>query len=277
MGFFSKLFAPGGALYEFGTAGPDHNENVFVGARSDVPAFTDGWYVAAEVKRAHRGRVGGAIVPQTVVVHTTDMPPNSFDPLIRAWQTSSGGGSCAHFVLDRGGRLVQMVPITRNANHAGGPNHNGKPIHGWWVTPEGRFIHPNSVSVGIEVHAAGLLRWGKSGGAEFVEDGKVKATFHDDEIYEDNLGRPWHAITKVQLDRLQLLLLRLKPALSPINAEPRADAAFIKDFKRGDTSYAMPLSSTLVGHVSLDPINKTDPGPQLMKFINEFAQKEGWE
>lgn len=288
VGLFDWVFGVGTPVAEFLTQGPAADEHPWtdVGERytaAHTDTFTSGWYDRAVFTPAHTGRVGGLIVPETVVVHTTDMPPNDFAGLVKAWSTSAGLGAAAHFILgrdpDQG--LVQMIPITSNANHAGGPTKNGTAIHGWWVTPDGHFVHPNIVAVGIEVHAAGMLYWkkGSTDVAEYVEDRKVRAEFSRSkgDVYVDSLNRPWHAITAYQLDSLGQLLRDLCPSLKASTLVPKADAAFIKDRTRWDTSYAVPAANTLVGHVSLDPINKTDPGPQLMTFINDFARKEEWK
>jgi hypothetical protein len=271
---------------EFGTQGPDEDEHPLITSSDHVrakygPRFDRGRYTLARQVTAHPGRIGPVIVPECTVVHTTDMP-NGFDELVKVWQTSPGRGSCAHFILGRNPDqgLVQMVPITNNGNHAGGPTVNGHPIHGWWVTRAGKLLHPNTVSVGIEVHAAGRLYWAKGSKdvAEYIEDHKVKATFSRSkgEVYVDALGRPWHAVNEYQLASLGALLVDLRAVMKESTLVSRADAAFIKDRSQWDTSYALPDSNTLVGHVSLDPINKTDPGPQLMAYINANAKQFGW-
>lgn len=291
MALFDWLFGTRN-IFEFATAGPAEDEHPFTTVTDRVTAantgtFRGGVYEGARWVPAHRGRIGGSIVPQAVVVHTTDMVPKSFDALVNAWNTRGGAPnmySAAHFVLGPTAKqgLVQMVPITRNANHAGGETKNGFTYHGWWVTKDGRFIHPNTISVGIEVHNAGLLTWkpGSLQTAQFIENKKVVAEFSraEGEVYVDSLGRPWEAVTEYALVQLATLLSALRSSLKPL--EPgvthKGDAAYIKDRSRWDTSYAYAQAHGLVGHVSLDPINKTDPGPQLMAFINNFAQNEGW-
>lgn len=270
---------------ELGTQGPaDDEQLVHTGASNwagHTAAFSSGWYDGVKVVQANAGRVGVPIVPEAVVVHTTDMLPDAFNALLKAWSTSAGSGAAAHFILGRTPEqgLVQMIPITRNGNHAGGPTKSGKVLHGWFVTKTGALIHPNLLSVGIEVHNAGALQW-KPGSdyriAQYVDNKRVLAEFVDGDTFVDNFGRPWHAATKYQLETLEQLLIDLHPVLKVSSVEPRADAAFIQDRSRWDTSYAVPTANTLVGHVSLDPINKTDPGPQLMTFINALAQKEHW-
>lgn len=38
-----------------------------------------GWWIQAMQKPAHKGRIGGTIVPKAVVVHTTDMMTGTFN------------------------------------------------------------------------------------------------------------------------------------------------------------------------------------------------------
>jgi N-acetylmuramoyl-L-alanine amidase-like protein len=244
-----------------------------------VEAFNDkGEYSGAAQLPAHARRVGGPITPRAVVVHTTDMLPNAWGALLRAWNQTIGGGACAHFLIGRDPKqgLTQMVSVLRNANHAGGNPH------GWWVEEhrEGIHVHPNTIAVGIEVHAAGRLEWLTKDRAVFQEDHKTLGEFSVSagEVHVDDLGRPWHKLTEYQLETLEAVLLALKPVLHDIGTlQPLANAAYVKNRSKWDTSYAVATASSLVGHVTLDTINRSDPGSQGMTFINQFAQKDGWK
>lgn len=244
-----------------------------------VATFNEwGEYSGATQIPANARRVGGPITPRAVVVHTTDMLPNAWPALLKAWSQTIGGGSCAHFLIGRTPEqgVVQMVPIVHNANHAG-----GKP-HGWWMNEhrEGIHVHPNTISVGIELHGAGRLEWLTRDRAVFQEAHKTLGEFSvaAGKVYVDELGRPWHALTDYQLEALEGLLVALKPELADIGElQPVANAAFVKNRSKWDTSYGAPVARSLVGHVSLDTINRTDPGPQGMAFINNFAQKDNWK
>jgi hypothetical protein len=233
-----------------------------------------GLYDAARYVAAHASRVGGPITPRAAVVHTTDMLPNGFGGLIRGWSTG-GPGACAHFVLGRDPTqgLVQLVPIIRNGEHAGGS------VHGNWVSADGSKVHPNSVAVGIEVHNAGRLEWLSKDRAAYQEKHVTLAEFSvaQGEVFVDDLNRPWHITTQYQFDTLAQLLSDLHGQFGPLQARPVPDAALVKDRSKWDMSYAAPVCTTLVGHASLDPINKMDPGPQLMAFINDFARKANWK
>lgn len=237
--------------------------------------IVDGIHRAATYKSAHPRRVGGVIEPRAVVVHTTDMLPNTFNGLVRAWSTTPGQGACAHFIIGRDATqgLVQMVPVNHNANHAGGKYHGS-----WERGKDLPAYHPNRVSVGIELHAAGRLEWynADKGAGVYKSGGKVLAAFRDDELYTDNLGRPWHVVTPWQLETLAHLLRDLRQVMKPLTATPKPFVPYDRSGGRWDTSYAKPTSRFLVGHASLSPNNKSDPGPQVMQFINEFAVKEGW-
>lgn len=233
-----------------------------------------GLYDGARYVAAHASRVGGQITPRAVVVHDTDMVPNGFAGLVRAW-SMGGPGPCAHFIIGRDATqgLVQMVPIIRNGEHAGGA------VHGNWVTPDGSKIHPNSIAVGIEVHTAGRLDWKSADRAVLLDKHIPVAEFSvaAGEVFVDDLGRPWHMALSYQLDTLAQLLTDLHGQLGPLQAHPVPDAALVKDRSKWDMSWAAPVCTTLVGHASIDPINKTDPGPQLMTFINDLARKANWK
>lgn len=248
--------------------------------RWNVELFDDeGEYTGARHVAAGPRRMGGPITPRAVVVHTTDMLPRSFDALIRAWQ--GGAGPCAHFIIGRTPEqgLVQMVPILRNGYHAGA---GAGATHGWWVDEhrEGLRVHPNDLAVGIELHSAGRLSWLTKDRATYSEDHKVLGEFSvaAGEVHVDDLGRPWHKILDYQLDTLRDLLTALKPNLADIgNLHPAANAAYVKNRSKWDTSYAVAVSRTLVGHVTLDTVNREDPGPQGMAFLNTFAEGNNWK
>ena len=103
---------------------------------------------APGISRADRG----PITPFATVVHTTDMVPEAWHSLVNSWTTQRGPGDCAHFAIERDADagLVQFAPIGKNASHAGG---NG---HGSFVAGSQSW-HPNTVSVGIEIHCAGCV------------------------------------------------------------------------------------------------------------------------
>jgi N-acetyl-anhydromuramyl-L-alanine amidase AmpD len=257
------------------TAGPPADEHPLVpppqvaqAGESSHGAFTEGLWDKAKYVPANPRRVGAPIVPRAVVVHTTDMHPGQWNGLQRNWTMGAGDGACAHFAIgrDAGQGVVQFVPINRNANHAGGNPH------GWFKLPDGSLVHPNTVTVGIELHAAGLLRaTGKPGEWQHPDTGLLIPTT---DVVVDSRGRGWHTVTAYQLEMLKRLLDDLRGTLLdvlPPETRVVPDATYAS---QGVADYAAPVSSSLVGHVSLDPVNRMDPGPQVMAWLRQYAQPE---
>ena len=255
-------------VFDWDTAGPAEHppELAAVVLPPPAPTWSEGWYLGAQRRPAHPGRVGGPIKPWTVVVHTTDMMPNTFAPLVKAWTTNANRGACAHFILGRTREdgLVQLVPINRNGNHAGGPRSpDGKPLHGWFVK-DGKTIHPNLVAIGIEVHNAGRLTFV---GKNWVDENDHKIDVADVELDDRKPGRGWHKPTAWQLETLGRLLdeldLQLGPTPAGITIQPHGEVP----------AYGRTPSSRFVGHVSLDPDRKSDPGVPIMRWLRQRAAK----
>lgn len=255
----AALAAPIG---DFNTAGGDDQDD-------ETPEWDGGRYRGARWAPIHPGRVGGAIRPWGVVVHTTDMHPSTFGALVRAWQRDAGRGAGAHFLIGRSSAegVVQMVDCGRNGNHAG-----GNPAHGWF-TVGGARVHPNRVTVGIEVHAAGAVRF-TGGEWRCYSDGKpTGAPLLDADVAPDDKrpGRGWHVPNAYQRDALAQLLdaLAVCPAMSAApppfgivtngQAQPWAPRVMWRD--------RLPV----VGHVTLDPARKSDPGPVLSDWLRARA------
>jgi len=226
------------------------------------PAFTDGWWSAATRRDAFAGRIGGAIVPFAVVVHTTDMTPETWDSLLRNWTTELGDGSCANFAIgrDAAAGVVQLAPITKNGNHAGGVGH------GSFVAGAQEW-HPNSVSVGIELHCAGLVH--KVGGAwRLVEGGApTGAAIPDDDVIPDpdHAGRGWHRVTDYQYQQLRALLDGLETVLAPLPAGCVAHSI------EQPPAYALFATGRRVGHVSLDAAHRGDPWPPTCDWMRALT------
>jgi hypothetical protein len=224
--------------------------------------FIDGRWVDAAYKTMHSGRIGRGIVPQTLVVHTTDMRPGTFGALVTAWTTKAGRGNGAHFLIGKTKEdgVVQFAPITRNANHAGGPNPGGFRVPG-----AAAVTNPNVVSVGVEIDNAGRLTKDKNGW--YHRDTGYR--FAAEDVYVDSKGRGWEKVTQYQIDMLKYLWQDLRPLLKPWPAGtvvvPNATYA-----SQG-VLYAASVSPSLIGHASTNPINKTDPGPQVMALINGWV------
>lgn len=221
------------------------------------------WWPRAVRKPAHHGRVGPAIKPWVIVLHTTDMLPRTFDAIVKSWTTTAGAGQCAHFLIGRTPTegVIQFVPIDRNSNHAGGTTH------GWFLV-DGKRVHPNTVSVGIEIHNAGQLR---------LIDGKWRSWDYDHkqpqgdpfdpadvEVDAYRPTRGWHKLTQYQHDTLTALLADLESVLAPTPANVTIESNGLQI-----NPWATVTSFRIVGHVTLDPDRKTDPGPEVMR---EFAR-----
>jgi len=211
-------------------------------------------------------RVGPAIHrPFAVVVHTTDMLPKSFGNLIKAQMNSPGPTAHVFIGRDETQGVHQIVPFNRNGEHAGGE------VHGWWRDATGRRYHPNECSIGIEVHSGGLL---KIAGGRFIHDdtGTVISPL---DVVLDRKRRSWHFITEYSKTQLRLLLsdLRNYVATPPNGLELLPNATYAS---QGVAGSAESVRKTLVGHWTLDPINKTDPG-YLQEFVNTLALEQNWK
>lgn len=217
---------------------------------------SNGWYSLATHMPAHHGRVGGDITPFAVVVHTTDTIDGKA-AIERSWTTTDGNGACAHFIIGRQGQLTQFIPINRNGNHAGGP------IHGNWEVA-GKVVHPNTVSIGIEIENGGYLGKRKVGGWTHPDTGKILA---DEDVFIDPRGIGWQRHTPASVATLEHLVDALDLALSvvPPTARLIPDGNYKDNQADGFAVVAPP--EWLVGHVTLDPVNKTDPGWQGMAWV----------
>lgn len=270
----------------FGRRAPERSDNTGGddrGGRVDA----DGFVIADWITRSacHPGRVGGTIDPWGVVLHTTDMHPSSFGALLRRTARDPGRGSGYHFLVGRSAAegTHQLVSVRRNANHAGaGRDAEGRPRPHGWIEVAGTRHHPNTVTVGIEVHCAGLLtridgRWrttsgGKATGAP-IDDADVEAV---------SASRGWHRPTEYQLattsrllDLLGAVLRRppfagpvVRPLVRPNGTPPKwANRRFSME-----EAVTLPRSVPTWGHVDLDPARKTDPGPALIALL----KRRGW-
>lgn len=223
-----------------------------------------GWYYNAKGMPAHPGRLGATIAPKAIVVHTTDMYPGAFNALVKAWQSKPGKGNAAHFLIGRteADGIVQFAPITRNANHAGG-------------IPYGKFregsvdYHPNRVTVGIELDCAGRLKRDKSGNWIYPDNGK---RIDSADVFVDTRGGGWHMVTEYQRRALKELVNDLQPCLKPF--KPGTFVVPTGEYKANGVPWAEPFprypySKNLVGHVTLDPERKSDPGPQVTAWMEK--------
>jgi N-acetyl-anhydromuramyl-L-alanine amidase AmpD len=186
------------------------------------------------------------------------MVPETWDDLLSSWTRQVGPGDCAHFVIGRESTdgVVQLVPITHNANHAGGPGH-GSFVAG------AQSWHPNSVSVGIEVHCAGAVRK-VDGDWRLVEDGRPQgAAISDDDVEPDpqRPGRGWHKVTGYQYQQLASLLDALETVLGALPQGCVAQSV------EQPPAYASFTTGRTVGHVSLHAAQRGDPWPPTCDWM----------
>src|SRR6185503_7235000 len=192
---------------EFDTVGPSEGSELAAVTkptvadivRVDRGQFVGGWWNQARQFPIHKGRLGGNITAKCTVVHTTDMAPGTMAPLLKRWRDLAGEGAGAHFLIGKmaagigdaipSGGIVQLAPITRNGNHAG-----GRPAHGWFKGKDGQLVHPNLVAIGIEIDNAGALTM-RQGMWVHKDSGKVIPTA---DVHVDARGRGWEKITDYQ-------------------------------------------------------------------------------
>lgn len=159
------------------------------------------------------------IKPLYLIVHYT--ADTSLEGTL-AWFSDTAAQASAHLVIDRDGRIVQMVPFDRRAWHAGKSR---------WGELEGM----NQYSIGIELVNAGKLR--KRSDGEWINwSGKVipaaEVTLAKAAGEETECG--WQEYTAVQIEAL------LQAALALHAACEFAD---------------------ILGHDQVAPGRKVDPGP----------------
>jgi len=244
---------------EFDTAGPALEDH--------APAFDpEGWYSRATRHRNHPGREGGAIKPVVFYVHTTDCRPGTFGVIAKRWQEEAGNGAGANFLLGKTPEtgLIQMTPIYRNANHAGGSKLIGGklvPFHGDYVI-NGKKVHPNLIANGLELDNAGRLKKNARGQWVHVDSGYV---FDDADVYVDERGKGYERVTEYQFEVLGVLLDAWVRTTSP----PPAGTTIAPngDYPGNGAEWARVERYRIVGHATINPLNKTDPGPQVMDWI----------
>lgn len=247
---------------DWGTAGPDLVAHPpITQAPPSSPAFVDGWWSEAHRIDAHPGRIGPPIDPCCVVDHTTDMHPDDWDALLNALRTRAGDRACMQFLVGRTEAygIVQLVPITRNGNHAGGPHH------GVYVAGSGQVFHPNTLAVGIEFHCAGGQVRLVGNEWRYIENGVMHgAPIPASEIEADQArpGRGWHCLSSFQVAVRAKLHAALDDVMRPMPA-----GLVARSTGEAVPSWAVPRTMRFVGHVSLDPTDRADPWPPGMRAL----------
>lgn len=249
---------------EVDTVGPITGENHSYPPKKQSH-HTD-WYPDAIVVKAHHGRIGGACNPLAVVVHTTDTMPGGFKAIVKSWSTTVGAGNGAHYLIGRNPTdgIVQFVPHTSNSNHAGGKTH------GNWLINK-MPVHPNTISIGIEIDAGGKLYKNIIGNWIHPDTRKIVP---DTDVYIDKWGHGWHRVTQYQLDQLDKLLNWLCDNVLGSLYHVDINHSIVPNGTYKDNHVSPWAESNkykwLVGHVTLDPFNKTDPGPQVMEILSKW-------
>lgn len=251
------------------TVGPPLDENpaitvmeaINLSTRVNHGQFEKGWWTLATAKPMHTKRLGRGIIPKTLIVHTTDCKPGTFATIVKSWTTTPGKGNGAHFIIGKTEKdgVVQFAPIMVNANHAGGPNCGGIKL------PGGAIVNPNACSVGVELDNAGRLKKDTKGW--YHPDTGYR--FSAEDVFVDEKGRGWEKLTQYQEDTLYSLWNALKSTLS---VWPWGTTVAPNDsYEKHSSTWAKSNKPSLIGHASTNPINKTDPGPQVMEIINKWV------
>lgn len=248
-------------------------------APADGPFGADGYLKSARRCKAHPTRVGGEIDAMCIVVHTTDCGPGTMQGILKRWHEETGEGCAATFMLGRREAtpeeiatepypscgVVQMVSIKYNANHAGGSRKvNGAfvPYHGNFKI-DGKIVHPNSCTNGIEIDNAGRLI--KSHGVWYHTDSG--RSFTDAEVFVDERGKGWELVTDYQLTQLGMLIDALDAQLAhfPDGVEVVPNG----NHDSNGVGWAKTAQTRVVAHATLDPNNKTDCGPQVWAYLQK--------
>jgi hypothetical protein len=229
----------------------------------------DGWHRDARRADAHPGRLGPAITPWGVVVHETQMHPDTFEALVRRTQRVAGAGNCYHFLVGRSAEdgVVQVASVGRNANHAG-----GKP-HGWIAQTQGQSLrkhHPNSVTVGIELHCAGPLSLVRGEWRTMEAERPHGAPIPDADV-DVRGSSAIHLPTRYQLDRLDTLLRDLIWG-GLADRPPGTLSAVPSGEPRGHLPQLARRAVPVWAHRELSPDRKTDPSTITLEYLT----KKGW-
>lgn len=139
-----------------------------------------------------------------------------------AWFRQPRAAASAHLIIDRDGRVVQMVALNRRAWHAGKSR---------W----GELENLNAYSIGLELVNAGGLERHEAGhwvdwAARPIPDREIVIARHKHEVRE----RGWHVFTEAQMARA----LQVASAL-----------------------HARYGFREVLGHDDVAPERKIDPGP----------------
>lgn len=243
------------------TSGPT-NSNISMPDR-----IIAGHWSPAVYKLANPARIGQFINVASVVVHTTDTYPGGFKAIVNSWTKTVGAHNCAHFLIGRSedDGTVQFVTMNNNANHAGGIKH------GWYRrAKDGMLLHPNEWSVGIEIDNAGRV-YASNTSSDFVHKDTGKHINKED-VYTDKVhGHHWHKITDYQKTTLRNLMDDILSRAEKTRFK-KDQVVIVSNgsYKDNLAEWAAPWRPDVVGHATLDPYNKSDPGPEIMGLLKEW-------
>jgi hypothetical protein len=214
----------------------------------------------------HTGRVGPVIKPRGIIWHYTAMLESTELPLVTAWQQNRGKGNGATFLVRRNGQIIQLAPITKNSNHAGGSStgriyFTGSARDNERTTP----WHPNSVCIGVELSNPGRVRRDDRGwriaytGADRVPvDESVYKIVSDESLKMFTKSANWGWVEYTQEQRIAAVEIIVACGIAGVRDEP----AIVKRKKINGKEYGeVSIGSMRLGHEDLDPSRKSDPGP----------------
>ncbi len=167
------------------------------------------------------GKGTGLIEAKAIVLHFT--ATDSVEGTL-AFMASAQAKASTHLVIDRDGKVTQLVPFDISAWHAGQSTWKG-------------LTGLNKYSIAIDLVNAGQLK--KSGDQWVSWNGKPYA---ESEVFLNTNGETgevtgWHKYTDKQIESAKQVIYALSSAYSTIDS--------------------------ILGHSDISPGRKTDPGPAL--------------
>lgn len=156
------------------------------------------------------------------------------------WLASAAAKASAHFVVGRGGELLQLVRLDERAWHAGGSSSRwrGKPV--------------NARSLGIEVANLGWLKDTASGGLVDVWGRPFTG-----EAVRDPSARAWEVFPAAQVETVCWLVAELVRRFPVLGLEDAPSTG----------------QERITGHQYVDPARKADPGPAFPWYrVREAAR-----
>jgi N-acetylmuramoyl-L-alanine amidase len=193
--------------------------------------MSDPWIVPPSARLLSPNRYGadyrpGYVLPvEVLILHYTAGYSHTGSA---RWLASREAKASAHFVIGRGGELIQLVPLDERAWHAGGASSR-------W-----RGLTVNARSWSIELANRGWLRRTAAGRVVDSAGGRFSGPVH-----ADAHGGLWEAFPAPQLETATALvaeLIRRCPVLA------------LEDHRPGELP-------RICGHRDVDPSRKVDPGP----------------